>query len=244
MAGRRRITEAQLKALAKGRRTAAANRRKKKAPARRRRNPMLPKNNPRGKYTTIKLAAPNSTSGNPRRLYLTFEGGGLRGIFDEEYDGDMAIPLKLRSSYAGHTYKISPAEYNRLNKIRKVWETTESAGTLLGNPAHGNFMNAIAAKERGDLGREAYQNPVRPRQKQLTAGQKGHQGQPRLLIAAISKGRVVYLNAMNKWGPKSGAAGFARSQDAVTHAKTLARKSMIVLPYHTSAEILKTFRRR
>lgn len=168
MAGKRKISEKQLRALARGRKKALANRRakkkagtrahprttRKKAPVRRRRNPT--NTEPPRMFSTIRVKAPQDRNGNPRRLYLVFVHGNLRGIFDEEYAGDHAITdEKMRRAYQGFTVDITASEYNSLNKVRK-------SGAYKSNPAYGNFLNAIAAKERGGLGREAYQNPVRP----------------------------------------------------------------------------------
>lgn len=231
MAGRRRITEAQLKALAKGRRTAAANRRKKKAPARRRRR------NPTaegafhdiGKLSTIRLSAPNTPNGNPRRIYVTFKGGsgGIVGIYDDDYLGDSAIPEKARRSYAGHTFKVSAGEYNRMKKMAKD-------GRYI-NPAHGNFMNAIAAKERGDLGREAYQNPVRPLMPK-------NNPVPQLQIASVDprKRSIVYWGAFG-WGPRNKALGYPTQSEAKKVAQKMKRPVVIVLPSHTTTDIFGAF---
>lgn len=211
---KRKVSQKTLAALKRGRKTMAANRRaKKKAPARRR-NPTARKPlAAQGMLSIIRISAPNTPNGNPRRLYLVYEHGHLVGIYDDDYMGDGALPSEIRQAYAGHTIKVAAAEYNRLNKIRK-------GNQYHHNPAHGNFMNAIAAKARGGLGREAYQNPVRPLRKKnmLPLRNVPPQYQGYIIVRLTSHDTVEYWNGV-KFAQRKSRVIFVAQKDALAFAK-------------------------
>jgi len=60
----------------------------------------------------LRLAAPNDGNGNPRRVFVAFDGSVV-GAWDEGYLGSDAIPEALRGSYGGITIEVTPREYRR-----------------------------------------------------------------------------------------------------------------------------------
>ena len=46
--------------------------------------------------TIIRLNAGNDTNGNPRRVYVAFDGCDIVGAWDEGYSGYNAVPEALR----------------------------------------------------------------------------------------------------------------------------------------------------
>jgi hypothetical protein len=146
---KRKATAAQLRNLAKGRKKLAAMRRagtvgKKRATRPTRRNPCVPAahRNPRaGVYSTVRLAAPNDSNGNPRRLFLAMKGGEPVGVFDEGYEGKAAIPdQKMRDGWQGITIAVPASEYREWLKTYRALGMTGSVKKR--NPAYGNFMTA------------------------------------------------------------------------------------------------------
>lgn len=231
MAGRKKITQKQLNALARGRRTAMANRKTKKKKVTRSRR----KTNPAARasmYSTILLAGPNDSNGNPRRVYVTLKGGAPVGVWEQGYSGTGAIEdAKMRAAFQGITIKVSASE---VREWLRIYRSASMQGMgVKHNPAHGNFLNAIAAKERGGLGREAYQNPVRPLRNPV----------PQLQIASIDprKRNIVFWGAFG-WGPRNKALGFPTQTEAKKVAQKMKRPVVIVLPYHTTVDIYGAFK--
>lgn len=162
MAGRRRISAKQLKALARGRKTAMANRRAKK------------KTGARAHPRTTRKKAPmrrNPSASAKRAWEKSYTRGALWEHVNNLQHFVMAPPLVTKAEFL----RESPANqkslydwlYREAGTFASVMEVTRPTRRKKPrpNPAYGNFMNAMAAKERGDLGRGAYQNPVRPLKK-------------------------------------------------------------------------------
>lgn len=64
------------------------------------------------RLTTIKVLAPYTTMGNPRRLFLVFDAGMLIAVHKDELG--TVIPEKHDYAYAGFTLAITLTEYHSL----------------------------------------------------------------------------------------------------------------------------------
>lgn len=68
------------------------------------------------------LCAPNSTNGNPRRLYVVYnQDGSLFNVYDEGYLGIHAIPADVRDQLEDPmlTINITASEYKRVKRLAK-----------------------------------------------------------------------------------------------------------------------------
>ena len=204
---KRKATATQLRNLAKGRAKLKAMRKAGTVATRRRptrRNPCVPaahRNPASGRFSTIRLAAPNDANGNPRRLFLVLKPRGIvEAIIDEEYSGTGSLPSKYRDSYGALTIDITTKQYNWYKKQAKKYES---------NPAFGNFMDARNVLKTGRA-----TNPV----------QRGRRVPQHYVIASIDPrppNRIVY------WGHFGwGAAGKAVIFPSATTARNIAEKKM------------------
>lgn len=74
---------------------------------------------PTGRYVVIQVKAPNTPSGNPRRLYVaTHVKSGNVFAFDEGYQGKGALPgvVQTGMDFIAIAVAVSASEYNRLRK--------------------------------------------------------------------------------------------------------------------------------
>jgi len=228
---KRKATAAQLRNLAKGRKKLAAMRKAGKRPVRkrtakkapRRRNPNIGEKATPREYSTIRLRAKNDASGNPRRIFIALAHGNPKGVFDEGYSGEHAIPDEaMRRAYIGLTIDVTPSEYNYWKKASKEFKE---------NPAYGNFMNARNVLRTGRT-----TNPARPRKK-TRPGLRG------LVLASLKPGtgRVEFWSG-KKWGTFKDAMTFTTEKSARYAAVKRARRSAIGSVNKAPAEFAKVLR--
>ena len=68
----------------------------------------------------IKLNAGNDNSGNPRRLWLGIAPcGSVSGVWDEGYEGRLALPKRLRHKDCIEL-STTPREYRELLRLHKA----------------------------------------------------------------------------------------------------------------------------
>lgn len=64
--------------------------------------------------TVLHLAAPNDSSGNPRRAFVAFAGSALRGCWDEGYSGFQAVPPELQNlAHSAPRINVTAGELRR-----------------------------------------------------------------------------------------------------------------------------------
>ena len=73
----------------------------------------------RGIPCLIRLNAGNDVNGNPRRLFVTFQGGLFLNVWDEGHEGSAVLPPELQAR-AGDAISIptTPGKYRELLKFR------------------------------------------------------------------------------------------------------------------------------
>lgn len=204
---RKKITQKQLNALARGRRTAMANRKAKKK-----------------KVTRRPTRRKNPSDDNLPKWR------GASAAYSKAY--------RLMEKYGADTELIKALNRGDEEKIKGIlleYATRDYHGIMhpsergyKGNPAHGNYLNAIAAKARGGLGREAYQNPVRPLRK--NAGQ--------IIVRLKRDNTIDYWNGV-RFTTGASKAIFANRKTAMAAAKKyeLAGYLAIVPSHLTGTEI-------
>lgn len=241
---KRKATAAQLRNLAKGRAKLKAMRKAGTVGARRRRptrrnpcvpaahrNPCVPAahRNPRaGVYSTVRLAAPNDSNGNPRRLFLSMKGGEPVGVFDEGFEGKAAIPdQKMRDAWQGITIAVPASEY-------REWLKTYRALGMTGakrNPAYGNFMDARNVLATG--------RTTNPQKRRLVPS--GRRVPQHYVIASIDPrppNRIVYWGHFG-WGPAGKAVIFPSATTARNIAEKKMKRTAVVAKEKTAERLLR-----
>ena len=68
------------------------------------------------KFTLIRLDAGRDTNGNPKRVFVAFEGNDIVATYDEGYAGLKAVKYAPHRKLAGTacTIKTTPEEYRAL----------------------------------------------------------------------------------------------------------------------------------
>lgn len=69
-------------------------------------------------FSVIRFDAGHTQQGNPRRVFVVFQGGDIVRTYDEGYRGNAAITdPKHAEYYTGTTIATTPAEYRELLKL-------------------------------------------------------------------------------------------------------------------------------
>ena len=67
----------------------------------------------------LRFNAGNDTNGNPRRIFAEIASGQVSRVWDEGYEGYLAVPSPLQDAAKScTTLAITPRQYRDLLKIR------------------------------------------------------------------------------------------------------------------------------